>query len=123
MEMEVQNTNIEGHPVSNIIGKYGQGKPWIVLGAHYDTRIHADWDPDLRKTLQPVPGANDGGSGVAVLLELARQLPAYFQGADGSDPEIQATIWLVFFDAEDNGRIEGWGWNPRVTCLRCRVAV
>jgi len=109
-ETEVQNSMIEGQQVSNIIGKYGKGEPWIVLGAHYDTRIHADLDPDLSKTLEPVPGANDGGSGVAVLLELARQLPAHLQGADGSDPEVQATIWLVFFDAEDNGRIEGWDW-------------
>ncbi|OGO34669.1 MAG: hypothetical protein A2Z16_09555 [Chloroflexi bacterium RBG_16_54_18] len=109
-ETEVQNTTIEDQPVSNIIGKFGQGKPWIILGAHYDTRIYADLDPDLSKTLEPVPGANDGGSGVAVLLELARQLPAHFQGADGSNPDLQGTIWLVFFDAEDNGRIEGWDW-------------
>jgi len=109
-EIEVQKTTIEGQPVSNIIGKYGQGKPWIVLGAHYDTRIHADLDPDLSKTSEPVPGANDGGSGVAVLLELARQLPAHFQGHGGSNPDIKGTIWIVFFDAEDNGRIEGWDW-------------
>ena len=109
-ETEVQNITFEGQPVSNIIGKFGEGEPWIVLGAHYDTRIHADLDPDLSKTLDPVPGANDGGSGVAVLLELARQLPAHFQGADGSNPDLQGTIWLVFFDAEDNGRIEGWDW-------------
>jgi Zn-dependent M28 family amino/carboxypeptidase len=46
-----------------------------------------------------VPGANDGASGVAVLLELARVLP------DDTVP-----VWLVFFDAEDNGRIPGWDW-------------
>ncbi len=70
-----------------------------MLGAHYDTRFFADHDPDESKRKQPVPGANDGASGVAVLLELARTLP----------PEIDST-WLVFFDAEDNGRIEGWDW-------------
>ncbi len=47
----------------------------------------------------PVPGANDGASGVAVLLELARTLP-----------EDTVPVWLVFFDAEDNGRITGWDW-------------
>jgi Zn-dependent M28 family amino/carboxypeptidase len=59
----------------------------------------ADEDPDPAKQFDPVPGANDGASGVAVLLELARVLP------DNSVP-----VWLVFFDAEDNGRIEGWDW-------------
>ena len=49
---------------------------------------------------QPVPGANDGASGVAVLLELARVLPE----------DLPGEVWLVFFDAEDNGRIPGWNW-------------
>jgi len=48
----------------------------------------------------PVPGANDGASGVAVLLGLARALPA----------DLDTEIWLVLFDAEDNGRIPGWDW-------------
>jgi Zn-dependent M28 family amino/carboxypeptidase len=48
----------------------------------------------------PVPGANDGASGVAVLLELARTLP----------PLDDQQIWLVFFDLEDQGRINGWEW-------------
>jgi Zn-dependent M28 family amino/carboxypeptidase len=46
-----------------------------------------------------VPGANDGASGVAILLELARVLP-----------EDSVPVWLVFFDAEDNGRIDTWDW-------------
>jgi Zn-dependent M28 family amino/carboxypeptidase len=46
-----------------------------------------------------VPGANDGASGVAVLLELARTLP--------SD---SVPVELVFFDAEDNGDLPGWEW-------------
>jgi Zn-dependent M28 family amino/carboxypeptidase len=45
------------------------------------------------------PPQTDSASGVAVLLELARSLP------DDTVP-----VWLVFFDAEDNGRIEGWDW-------------
>jgi len=47
-----------------------------------------------------VPGANDGASGVAVLLELARVLPK----------NIDKRVWLVFFDAEDNGSINGYDW-------------
>ncbi|MHA2369053.1 MAG: M28 family peptidase [Candidatus Hodarchaeales archaeon] len=71
---------------------------WIILGAHYDTRRLADRDP-ANKTL-PVPGANDGASGVAILLELARAITA--QNLMG--------IRLAFFDAEDQGRLDGWPW-------------
>lgn len=87
-------------PVTNLIARKGSGENWIILGAHYDTRILADKDPDPAKRNQPVPGANDGGSGVAVLLEIARVLPI-IQGKQ---------IWLVFFDAEDNGGINGYDW-------------
>jgi glutaminyl-peptide cyclotransferase len=97
--VEVQETNRMGHPIYNIIAKRNDQSPQIVLGAHYDTRFFADNDPDLTKRSQPVPGANDGASGVAILLELARSLPK----------DIIPT-WLVFFDAEDNGRIDGWDW-------------
>jgi glutaminyl-peptide cyclotransferase len=84
----------------NIIGKAGpQGAEWILLGAHYDTRPVSDWDEENPTT--PVPGANDGGSGVAVLLELARVLQS-------NDSEKQ--IWLVFFDLEDSGGIDGMDW-------------
>lgn len=73
---------------------------WIILGAHYDTRLYADNDPNPNMWGQPVPGANDGASGVAVLLELARVLP-----------EIEnKNVWLVFFDGEDNGNIGNQDW-------------
>ncbi len=88
-----------GHPIRNIIAKRNDAAPQIVLGAHYDTRFVADNDPDESKRGEPVMGANDGASGVAVLLELARTLPAE-----------SVPTWLVFFDTEDNGRIEGWDW-------------
>ncbi len=97
---EVQETAQMGHPVQNVIGKRENGQPWIILGAHYDSRIFADQDGDPQKAKQPVPGANDGASGVAVLLELARVLPS----------DIQKQVWLVFFDVEDNGNITGWDW-------------
>jgi Zn-dependent M28 family amino/carboxypeptidase len=89
-----------GHSIRNVIGKSGEGNPWIILGAHFDTRIYADRDPDPTKRSQPVPGANDGASGVAVLLEIARVFPEQYRGE----------IWLVFFDAEDNGGFPGWDW-------------
>lgn len=103
-ETELQETIYEGQNVRNVIGKNVEtidpDKLWIVLGAHFDSRIYADNDPDPANHTQPVMGANDGASGVAVLLELARTLP--------NDLDVQ--IWLVFFDAEDNGRIPGWDW-------------
>lgn len=97
--VEVQETERLGHPIHNIIAKRNETAPQIILGAHYDTRMIADNDPENKNRDQPVPGANDGASGVAVLLELARTLP-----------KDTVPVWLVFFDTEDNGRIEGWDW-------------
>jgi len=98
--VELQQTRRLGNQVVNIIAKRGTGQPWLIVGAHYDSRLFADQDPDPELRDQAVPGANDGASGVAVLLELARVLPR----------ELDKQVWLVFFDAEDNGRIEGWDW-------------
>jgi len=84
----------------NLIAEKGaEDLPPIILGAHYDTRPHADQDPQSPHF--PVPGANDGASGVAVLLELARVLNL---------DQNQRPIWLVFFDGEDSGGIDGWEW-------------
>jgi len=98
-DSRIQSGELLGHPIQNVIAYRGEDLPKIILAAHYDTRMFADKDPDPLKQLEPVPGANDGASGVAVLLELARVLPAE-----------SVPIWLVFFDAEDNGRIQGWDW-------------
>lgn len=98
-QVDVQESESMGHPVRNLIARRDSESPQIILGAHFDTRMVADSDPDPANHEAPVPGANDGASGVAVLLELARSLP------DETVP-----IWLVFFDAEDNGRIAGWDW-------------
>jgi len=98
-QVEVQESEVMGHPVKNIVAKRGDESPQIVIGAHYDSRMYADNDPDPANHMAPVPAANDGGSGVAVLLGLARALP-----------KDTVPVWLVFFDAEDNGRIEGWDW-------------
>jgi Zn-dependent M28 family amino/carboxypeptidase len=91
-----QDFQYGGVSLRNVVGKRGRG-PLVVLGAHYDTRALADRDQVDRT--QPVLGANDGASGVAVLLELARVL----------DPRrINCEVWLAFFDAEDQGGINGW---------------
>jgi len=94
--VETEEFTYHDVPVRNIVGRVGEG-PVIVLGAHYDTRRSADEEnPSV-----PVMGANDGASGVAVLLELARALDR---------DKLQQQVWLAFFDAEDNGRLDGWEW-------------
>jgi Zn-dependent M28 family amino/carboxypeptidase len=101
-KVEIQHLLIDGQEINNIIAKRenGQDSPWIIIGAHYDSRSNADNDPNVENHSQPVLGANDGASGVAVLLELARVIPNNLMGK----------IWLVYFDAEDNGNLPGGEW-------------
>ncbi len=99
-KVEIQNVEFEGHQVNNIIARRGSNGEITLLGAHYDSRLYATEEIDESSKSLPVPGANDGASGVAVLLELARTLPT----------RDDQQVWLVFFDVEDQGRIEGWDW-------------
>jgi len=103
----------------NIIGKRGLGPstelragPVAMLGAHYDTRPYADHNPEGERE-QWILGANDGGSGVAVLLELARVLEVEETGHE---------IWLAFFDAEDRGRLDGWPFSVGASALAYDLA-
>jgi Zn-dependent M28 family amino/carboxypeptidase len=73
---------------------YPDKKKRVLLCAHWDSRHHADKDPDSTKWNQPVPGANDGASGVAVLLEIAAII---------KDKEPPSGVDIVFFDGEDGG--------------------
>jgi Zn-dependent M28 family amino/carboxypeptidase len=85
-------------PVRNIIASYNtEKKNRILLCAHWDSRPYGDKDKDNSLWKKPIDGANDGASGVGVLLEIARQL--------GLSPT-QAGIDLIFFDAEDLGTAE-----------------
>ena len=90
----------EGKTVQNVIADRGPKDPseWIVIGAHYDSRITADQELQPEDRQKSVPAANDGASGVAVLLGLAQNLPEV--------PDRRIT--LAFFDAEDQGKIMGW---------------
>lgn len=82
-------------PVRNIMGRFRpEAKKSVMLLAHYDTRPWADRDADPANHSLPIDGANDGASGVAVMLEIARnisQIPADL-GVD-----------MLFVDAEDSG--------------------
>jgi glutaminyl-peptide cyclotransferase len=99
-QIDIQDVTCEGHRVINITAYREKVDEPILLAAHYDSRMVNDAETPLSELSQPVPGANDGASGVAVLLEIARVLPA----ADND-------VWLVFFDAEDQGNLDGWGWT------------
>jgi len=81
--------------LTNVIATFHpKGSRHILLCAHWDSRPRAECDPDPAKRAQPIPGANDGASGVALLLELARALKT-------QPPAQQVT--LVLFDGEDWG--------------------
>lgn len=110
-ELEALGWRVEEQPIEyqgvqgrNIIARANEElEDVIIIGAHYDTRRIADQTPGAAEEELPVPGAVDGASGVAVLLELARTLDL---------DQVPREIWLTFFDLEDNGSggIEGWGW-------------
>ena len=98
-KVERQELEFNGKEIINLIASRGTGE-YILLGAHYDSRIYSDQDLDPSLRTEPLPGANDGASGVAVLLEIGRTLPV----------DMQQAVMLVFFDAEDNGGIDDWDW-------------
>jgi Zn-dependent M28 family amino/carboxypeptidase len=124
----VDGWDLEGNriklPVQNIIASFSpENKRRIMLSAHWDTRPYGDNGPDARK-YEPIPGANDGGSGVAVLLELARQFGQ-------KPPEVGVDIFL--WDTEDYGtsKVEDsyclgsqyWGENPHKPGYRAMYGI
>ncbi|MCF8387223.1 MAG: M28 family peptidase, partial [Bacteroidales bacterium] len=89
------NTALNG---KNIISSFNpEEKQRILLAAHWDSRPFADHDPDPEKRNDPILGANDGASGVGVLMEIARQFSMHA-------PDIGVDI--IFFDLEDYGKPE-----------------
>jgi hypothetical protein len=91
----------------NLIASYNPGtNNRIFLSSHWDSRPFADHDPDMKKHNTPIDGANDGASGVGVLLEIARQLSL-------SKPAIGVDI--IFLDAEDYGPPEDQKRNEDTT--------
>jgi len=109
----------------NIIASYNPDAPdRILLSAHWDSRPVSDMDPHVKD--KPVMGANDGASGVAVLLEIARNLQAKNPGI-GVD--------LILWDAEDGGDPNSnnpdtyclgsqyWGKNPHKPGYKARYGV
>ena len=94
-EVEMRAYNGDVLNVRNVIAQFQPEKNnRVMLCAHWDSRPWADSDPDKANHYKPLPGANDGGSGVGVLLEVARQLASVPTGV-GVD--------VILFDAEDYG--------------------
>lgn len=98
-EVIVQNADLVAFDgtvlkASNIIGIINpNASQRIMLSAHWDTRPFADQDDERER--EPILGANDGASGVAVLLEIARVLQEY---------PIDIGVDIILFDAEDYGQ-------------------
>lgn len=110
--------------MQNIVGSFNpKATKRVLLAAHYDTRPKADEDPT--NPSKPADGANDGASGVGVLLEIARQL---------SIERPKVGIDIIFFDAEDGGMRNGasetwclgsqyWAANPHVPIYTARYGI
>ena len=91
----------EGYNLTNLEGRLlpdgaQESGPVVVLAAHYDSRDRAERDSNQSMVDQPIPGANDGGSGVAVLWELARIIPTM---------NVDHEVWILLTDAEDQGPV------------------
>ena len=100
-DFKVDFLDEKGVDATNIIGIINPDKKKrILLAAHFDTRKIAEKDenPDMQD--KPILGADDGGSGVGVLLEIARLI---------KENGIDIGVDFILFDAEDNG-LDGEGW-------------
>jgi hypothetical protein len=114
----------------NIIASFNpENKVRVFLSAHWDSRPYADHDADEKNHRTPIDGANDGASGVGVLIEVARQLSI-------KNPTIGVDI--VLFDVEDWGEPEGtespkednwclgsqyWARNPHVQGYKAHFGI
>ncbi|MEI7503240.1 MAG: M28 family peptidase, partial [Paludibacter sp.] len=115
----------------NIIGSINpKAETRVLLFSHWDSRPWADHDPNPANHKKPVMGANDGASGVGILLEMARQF-------HNQQPNIGVDI--IFFDAEDYGATEEfrgentedswclgtqyWAKNPHIAGYHARFGI
>lgn len=86
----------DSYPAWNIIAQYNPShKKRVILSAHWDTRFIGEEDNDKKMKDQPIPGADDGGSGTAVLMQIAKIL--------GENP-IDLGVDIILWDAEDQGQ-------------------
>ncbi len=136
LTVTTQHTNLRGYDgttlrATNIIASYRPDlSERVLVCAHWDSRPWADNDPDPANHRTPVMAANDGASGVAVMLELARQLKSESAGIG---------IDFICFDAEDWGTPQWsdvadagntwalgsqyWAANPHVAGYKARYGI
>lgn len=96
-------------PINNIFARFNpEAVNRVLLVAHWDTRPWANMETTEDKRTMPVPGANDGASGVGVILEIARNL-----GMKAPDCGVD----ILFTDAEDYGKEGGFDNNDESWCL------
>ena len=87
--------NGNGIDGKNIIAAFNpEAKKRILLAAHWDSRPFADHDPDEKNWNTPIDGANDGASGVGVLMEIARLM---------KETPTNVGVDIILFDLEDYG--------------------
>ena len=115
----------------NIIGIFNpDARKRVLLAAHWDSRPYADHDPNPENHRKPIDGANDGASGVGVLLEIARQLRL--------NP-VEIGVDIIFFDLEDYGEPDNerflypgenwclgsqvWAKNPHIQNYRATYGI
>jgi len=111
IEQNADLTAFDGNVLksTNIIAEFNpEVTKRIMLSAHWDTRPFADQAKENVNT--PIAGANDGASGVAVLLEIARQL---------SNTPVNIGVDIILFDAEDYGQpsYSKFEYMPNSYCL------
>lgn len=97
-------------PLRNILARFNSDAPGepVLLLAHWDSRPWADAESDASKATKPIDGANDGASGVAVLMELARMA-----GEHGSIMPLD----ILLVDGEDYGAPGNTGGDETTWCL------
>lgn len=96
-------------PITNILARFNpDAQERILILAHWDTRPWADADRNEQNHNKPIPGANDGGSGVAVMMELSRHIKGLM---------LSIGVDLLFVDAEDHGDSDGFGDTSSTWCL------
>lgn len=105
----VEAFNGDKLPINNIFARFNKAAlNRVLLVAHWDTRPWANMETNAEKSRQPVPGANDGASGVGVILEIARNL-----GLKTPDCGVD----ILFTDAEDYGSSDNFVNDDTSWCL------
>ena len=129
IEQDFQATAYTGEVLNgtNIIAQYNPENPIrIMLCAHWDSRHISDHDPIEENKTKPVMGADDGGSGVGVLMEIARHL---------QQTPLDLGVDIIFFDLEDYGESQSedinswclgsqhWSRNPHKSGYKAKYGI